>query len=81
MTKREGARNAAEIGARGTMRRETGGVRQPDDIVALVLADFEDQRTAGRQQAGGLAHDQAIGVEPVIAAVERAVRIVFADFR
>lgn len=81
MPKREGARNAAEIGARRAVGHETGGMRQPGDIVALVLADFEDQRTSGCEHVGGLTENHPIGVEPVVAAVERTMRIVFADFR
>ena len=81
MPEREGARNAAEIGARRPVRHETGGERQPGDIVVLVLADFEDQRTAGREHVGGLTENYPVGIEPVVAAVERAMRIVFAHFR
>ena len=80
MVKREGARNAPEIGARRPLRYQIGGVRQPGDDVTLVLADFEDQRTAGRQQIGGLTENHPVGIETVVAAVERAVRVVFTNF-
>lgn len=81
MTKREGARNAPEVRARRAVGHEAGGPCQPGDVVALVLADFQDQRPARRQRVGGLTENHPVSVEPVVAAVERAMRIVFANFR
>ena len=47
MAKGEGARHAAQIGARGAVWGQVGRPCQTDDVVALVLADFQDQRPAG----------------------------------
>lgn len=59
---------------------EIGRKRQPGDVSALMLTDLQDQRTARREQTGGLTENHPVGVKPVVATVERAVWIMVADF-
>ena len=51
------------------------------DRFALIVADFEGQKSARREQFAGAREDRAVGGKPVRPAVERDARIVVAHLR
>ena len=68
----------AAVVALGAARFEPGLASDIADRSGCAGANLEQGQTAGREQAGDIAQQRAIGIEPVEPAVERQRRIVVA---
>ena len=71
---------AGQIGAKAlsyhTFRRHKPRHRRP-----LAEPEFQHRHAAGPQKTGNIGPESPIGIQPVRAAVQRAARFKFRDFR
>lgn len=61
-------------------KRVAGRAEDHRHVEPLVAADLDRYPSAGLEMVHGLQGEQAIGVQPVLAAVERSYRIEVAHF-
>ena len=76
----ESANNARQIGARFEEGKPGLG-KEALHIVFLTLPDFEDHRAVGPYDASSIRSQRTIGIEPVLAAIERGHRIMETNLR